>query len=460
MIKFYNTLTRKLDEFVPYEDNIVRIYSCGPTVYDYAHIGNFRSYVFSDLLRRFLKYKGYKVIHVMNITDVDDKTIRNSKEKNMSLKEYTEKYTDEFFKDLETLNIEKVEYYPRATEHINDMIELIKKLDKNGYIYESNGSIYYKISKFKNYGKLSKLDLSKAKDGARVDVDEYNKEDVKDFVLWKAKKEDEPFWETPYGEGRPGWHIECSTMSMKYLGETLDIHTGGVDLIFPHHENEIAQSEGATGKTFVRYWLHCEHLIVEGEKMSKSKGNFYTLRDILSQGFSPMAIRYLLLSVHYRKQLNFTKESLNGAEQAVDRIHSFYNSIKQLKTTKDKTNIKDKLKPHLEEFDKNMEDDLNIAAALGNLFDFIHTTNKFIEKHKISHEDKTFILESLKKIDSILGILKEDDYIDDKIKEMIEKRQEARKNKDYKTADEIRDILSKMGIIIEDTADGIRWRKK
>jgi len=247
---------------------------------------------------------------------------------------------------------------------------------------------------------------------------------------------------------------------MKYLGETLDIHTGGVDLIFPHHENEIAQSEGATGKTFVRYWLHCEHLIVEGEKMSKSKGNFYTLRDILSQGFSPMAIRYLLLSVHYRKQLNFTKESLNGAEQAVDRIHSFYNSIKQLKTTKDKTNIKDKLKPHLEEFDKNMEDDLNIAAALGNLFDFIHTTNKFIEKHKISHEDKTFILESLKKIDSILGILKEDDDIDDKIKEMIEKRQEARKNKDYKTADEIRDILSKMGIIIEDTADGIRWRKK
>jgi cysteinyl-tRNA synthetase len=297
-IKFYNTLTRHLDSFKPIEKDTVKIYSCGPTVYDYAHIGNFRSYIFSDLLRRFLKYEGYKVIHTMNLTDVDDKTIRRSNEENMSLKEYTDKYIKVFFEDLETLNIEKVEYYPRATEHINEMIELIKKLDKNGYTYEADGSIYFNISKFKEYGKLSKIDLSGMKSGVRIDVDEYNKEDVRDFVLWKGKKEGEPFWETEYGAGRPGWHIECSAMSSKYLGETFDIHTGGVDLIFPHHENEIAQSECASGKKFVNYWLHCAHLIVNGEKMSKSKGNFYTLRDLLKKGYSPKAIRYLLLSTN------------------------------------------------------------------------------------------------------------------------------------------------------------------
>lgn len=462
MIKFYNTLTRRLEEFVPLEDKLVKIYSCGPTVYDYAHIGNFRSYIFSDLLRRFLKYKGFKVIQVMNLTDVDDKTIRGAQRENITLNEYTKKYIEAFFEDLKTLNIEKVEYYPRATEHIDDMIELIKKLEKNGYTYISEGSVYYKISRFKDYGKLSKIDLSGIKEGARIEVDEYTKEDVKDFVLWKARKENEPYWDTPYGPGRPGWHIECSAMSMKYLGETFDIHTGGVDLIFPHHENEIAQSEGATGKQFVRYWLHCAHLIVDGEKMSKSKGNFYTLRDLLKKGYSPVAIRYLLLSVHYRKQLNFTEESLKAAHQAVERIQNFYTTVKELKI-KNKTEygLEKELKIYLENFDRSLEDDLNISPALGNLFEFIHTANKYISQEKITEKERKFILDTLKKIDIILGILHEsEEKLPEEIMKLVKEREEARKRKDYKTADEIRDKLNKMGIILEDTKEGVRWRRK
>ncbi len=462
MIKFYNTLSRRLEEFVPLNDKIVRIYSCGPTVYDYAHIGNFRAYIFSDLLRRFLKYKGFKVIHVMNITDVDDKTIKRAQQENVSLDKYTKKYIDAFFEDLETLNIEKVEYYPRATEHIDDMINLIKKLNKKGYTYISEGSVYYKISKFKDYGKLSKIELNKIREGARIDVDEYNKEDVKDFVLWKARKEGEPFWETPYGAGRPGWHIECSAMSMKYLGDTLDIHTGGVDLIFPHHENEIAQSEGATGKQFVRYWLHCAHLIVEGEKMSKSKGNFYTLRDLLKKGYLPIAIRYLLLSVHYRKQLNFTEESLKAAHQAVEKIQNFYDTIKNLKI-KNRTDygIKKELEFYLKNFDENLDNDLNISPALGNLFEFIHIVNKYISEEKVTENDRKFILDSLKRVDTILGILKdESEELSDELMDMIKQREKARKEKDYKTADAIREKLFQKGIILEDTKDGVRWRRR
>lgn len=459
-IHFYNTLTRKLDKFIPLKNKLVNIYSCGPTVYNYAHIGNFRSYIFSDLLRRFLKYKGYKVSHVMNITDVDDKTIKMAQETNIPLKEYTEKFTSAFFDDLNILGIEKVEFYPKATEHIDDMIELIKKLDQNGYIYNSEGSVYFKISKFKNYGKLSKINLKGMKSGIRIDADEYTKEDVKDFVLWKAAKKGEPCWETEYGKGRPGWHIECSAMSTKYLGITFDIHTGGADLIFPHHENEIAQTEAATGKQFVRYWLHCAYLIVDGEKMSKSKGNFYTLRDLMQKGYSPKAIRYLLLSTHYRKQLNFTREGLQSADSAVSKIQNFYQNLKDLKI---KNTFDYKfgkiLEKHKKAFDSYLDEDLNISGALGHLFELLTQANKFISEDKLTTRDKEYLLTTFKKIDEILNIIDEESYeLPEDIRQLIDKREAARREKNFKLADEIRNQLKKQSIIIEDTKEGVKWK--
>ncbi len=459
-IHFYNTLTRKLDKFIPLKNKLVTIYSCGPTVYNYAHIGNFRSYIFSDLLRRFLKYKGYKVSHVMNITDVDDKTIKMAQKTNIPLKEYTEKFTSAFFDDMNTLGIEKVEFYPKATEHINDMIELIKKLDKKGYIYNSEGSVYFKISKFKNYGKLSKINLKGMKSGIRIDADEYTKEDVKDFVLWKAFKKGEPCWETEYGKGRPGWHIECSAMSTKYLGTTFDIHTGGADLIFPHHENEIAQTEAATGKQFVRYWLHCAYLIVDGEKMSKSKGNFYTLRDLIQKGYSPKAIRYLLLSTRYRKQLNFTKEGLQTAASAVSKIQNFYQNLKDLKI-KNTVDYKFKkiLEKHKKAFDSYLDEDLNISGALGHLFELLTQANKFIAEDKLIQKDKKSLLKTLKEINQILNILDEESYeLPEDIRQLIDKRETARREKNFKLADEIRNQLKKQNIILEDTKEGAKWK--
>jgi len=309
MLKLQNTLTRALEEFKPLEGNTVRMYACGPTVYDYGHIGNFRTFVAVDVLRRYLKYLGYEVLHVMNITDVEDKIIRRMLESGQSLEEYTEFYTQAFLEDTKALNIEQPEVIPRATKHIPEMVELMKRLADTEHTYTSDGSLYYRIGSFPGYGKLSGLKLETDVLRARIDSDEYEKDDARDFVLWKEPKEEkEPRWESPFGEGRPGWHLECSAMSMKYLGESFDIHCGGVDLIFPHHENEIAQSEGATGKPFVRHWVHSEFLLVEGEKMAKSKGNYYTVRDLIAQGYSPMAIRYLLLSVPYRTQLNFMLE--------------------------------------------------------------------------------------------------------------------------------------------------------
>ncbi|MDD5065726.1 MAG: cysteine--tRNA ligase [bacterium] len=459
-IKFHNTLTRKLDEFVPLEEKTVKIYSCGPTVYDYAHIGNFRSYVFTDLLRRFLKYKGFKVIQVMNITDVDDKTIKRSQEQKVSLKEYTDRFTNAFFEDLKTLGIERADYYPRATEHINEMIDLIKRLDSAGYTYLSDGSVYFKISQFKEYGRLSRVDLANIKQGVRVDLDEYTKDDVKDFVLWKGKKEGEPFWDTPYGPGRPGWHIECSAMSMKYLGETFDIHTGGEDLIFPHHENEIAQSVAATGKPFVKYWLHCSHLIVEGEKMSKSKGNFFTLRDLINRGASSKAIRYLLLSTHYRKQLNFTKESLNAAHAAIDKLQNFYQVLLDHKPSNNSDEPFQKaLTELLGFFDANLEDDLNISGCLGYLFDLMSETNRFMDSDILTQNNKNSLIQALHRIDSILNILKEPEKeLPEEIKVLIGQREKARKDKDFKLADEIRQKLKEKSVLIEDTKEGIRWK--
>ena len=376
MIKFYNTLTKKKEEFIPIEDKIVKMYTCGPTVYDFAHIGNFRAYIFEDLLHRYLEFKGYKVVRVMNITDVDDKTIDGAKREGISLKEYTDRYLKYFLEDMETLRIKKPDYLPRATEHIKEMVEIIKKLIEKGYAYRKNGSIYYAISKFPGYGKLSGIELKNIKPGVRIETDEYTKEDVRDFALWKEAKEEEGvWWETEIGKGRPGWHIECSAMSMKYLGETFDIHTGGVDNIFPHHENEIAQSEAATGKKFVNYWLHCAHLLVNNEKMSKSKGNFYTLRDLLKKGYNPVAIRYLLLTTHYRDPLNFTEKSLKAAENTIKNYNGFYSSLGFFKESKEE-DIEKEIERARNCFIENLDDDLNISPALASIFNLIKFANK------------------------------------------------------------------------------------
>src|SRR3989344_3228869 len=333
-LKLYNTLTRKKEIVKPIKDKIVKLYTCGPTVWDYAHIGNFRAYVCVDILKRYLKYKGFKVKHVMNITDVDDKTIKGANREGISLKDYTRKYEKLFFEDIEALNIDKADVYPRATEHIKEMVEIIKKLLKNKVAYKSDdGSVYYDISKFKDYGKLSHTKISSLKEGARVKQDSYEKEEARDFALWKAYSPEDGnvFWETEISKGRSGWHIECSAMSMKHLGNHFDIHAGGIDLVFPHHENEIAQSEASTKKKFANYWFHNEHLLVNGQKMSKSLGNFFTLRDLLQKGFNPKAIRYLLLSANYRMQLNFTEEAVKSAENAVQRLSDFMIKLKEIK---------------------------------------------------------------------------------------------------------------------------------
>ena len=323
MLSFYNTLSGRMEEFVPLQKGQVRLYTCGPTVYDYAHIGNYRSFLFGDILRRHLRGSGFELLHVMNITDVDDKTIRNAAAAGLSLSEYTDRFIQAFFEDSANLSLQRPELVPRATEHIPDMVRTIRQLGDKGFTYSREGSVYFRIANFPQYGKLSKIDLSGMQPGARIDQDEYEKADIRDFVLWKAPKPGEPFWETELGPGRPGWHIECSVMANKYLGESFDIHAGGADLIFPHHENEIAQSEALSGKTFVRYWLHCAHLLVDGQKMSKSTGNYLTLRDLLQQGHTAASIRYLLSSVPYRRQLNFTTDGLRQAAHSIERLKNF-----------------------------------------------------------------------------------------------------------------------------------------
>ncbi|HDN97907.1 MAG TPA: cysteine--tRNA ligase [bacterium] len=461
MIEFFNTLTLRKEKFVPLEEGVVKMYTCGPTVYDFAHIGNFRAYVFEDLLHRYLLYRKFKVIRVMNITDVDDKTIAGAKSENIPLKEYTERYIKAFLEDMETLRLKKPDYLPRATEHIDDMVKLIKILMEKGYAYRKNGSIYFRISKFKDYGKLSHLDISKMKAGARVDVDEYSKEDVKDFVLWKEAKEGEVFWETEIGKGRPGWHIECSAMSMKYLGETFDIHTGGVDNIFPHHENEIAQSEAATGKLFVRYWLHCAHLLVNNEKMSKSKGNFYTLRDLLKKGYNPIGIRYLLLTTHYRQPLNFTEDSLKQAENTVRNYNEFYRKLAFCNKSFYNKEVDVLIDEARSEFIKNLDNDLNISPAMAGIFKMINKVNQEIVKGNIGKENAEKVRGFLKEIDSVLMILDEkEEKLPEEYLKLIKEREEARKRKDYKRADEIREYLKKKGIILQDTKYGTIWKRE
>jgi cysteinyl-tRNA synthetase len=460
-LRFYNTLTARTEEFKPCEEGIVKMYTCGPTVYDYAHIGNFRAYVFEDLLRRYLKYKGFSVVQVMNLTDVDDKTIANANQKGIALDAYTKPYIEAFFEDLDALNIERAEYYPRATEHIPEMIDMIRTLKEKECAYESDGSIYYRISTFPDYGKLSKKKIDENIAGTRVDHDEYERDDVRDFVLWKKTKEGEPSWDSPFGEGRPGWHIECSAMSMKYLGAHFDIHTGGEDNIFPHHENEIAQSEGASGKKFVNYWLHCKFLLVDNEKMSKSKGNFYTLRDLLAKGYSPLAIRYLLLTHNYRHPLNFTLIGVEQAQTAVTRIRDFVSRLKAYTPPPAAAcECENPVDVFQNAFEAGLDDDLNIAQAVAALFEFMTDINKCVDRNQLSIKGKQQVEKYIDRVDAVLGILKDiDESIPAEIAKLADERQRARKNKDFKKADEIRDRLSAAGWVIEDTPSGPRVKK-
>lgn len=459
-LRLYNTLNNKIEDFKEIKKGKVGLYTCGPTVYDFAHIGNFRSYVFEDLFKRYLIYLGYNVKHIMNITDIDDKTIKKSNELGVNINEITQKYLKAFFKDIKTLNILKADIYPKATEHIKEMVELVEKLENNGYAYKKENSVYFNIEKFKGYGKLANVLKENLQTGVSVDSDEYDKENVQDFVLWKGKKEGEPYWETKYGEGRPGWHIECSAMSMKYLGNHFDIHMGGVDNIFPHHENEIAQAECATGEKFVNFWIHCQHLIVNNQKMSKSLGNYYTLEDLIQKGYKPMAIRYLLLSTHYRKTLNFTFEGLERAIRSLNRINDFIFSLKGLKSNKGESeDISNIINQNEIKFRENMNNDLNVSGALGVFFDFTHQIN--LKLKELKTKDIENILAYIKRIDSVTGVLKEEESspLEDEIEKKIKIRENARKDKDYKLADSIREELKKKGIILIDTSDGVRWKK-
>ena len=465
MLRFFNTMTRKKMRFVPLEKGKVKMYTCGPTVYDFAHIGNFRAFVFQDLLRRWLEYRGFTVTQAMNLTDVDDRTIKASREQGIPLSVHTQKYIVAFFEHKQQLNIEKAECYPRATEHINEMVAFVKKLIEKGYAYKAeDGSIYYDISKFKDYGKLSKMKLKELKAGARVKVDSYEKEQAWDFALWKAwgKEDGNVFWETEIGKGRPGWHLECSVMSMKYLGETLDIHSGGVDLIFPHHENEIAQSEAVTGKKFVNYWLHSEHLMVEGERMAKSLGNFYTLKDLLDKGYSARAVRYLLLSTHYRQQLNFTFEGLKAAQSAIERLTIFRERLLEADGEPAGEELKKLIRTTRMNFEAALDDDLNITKALATLFDFVREVNRMIDQGKVSGKEAKTVHDLMMDFDTVLGVMGEvkKELLPKEIEELIQRREAARKAKDWKAADEIRQKLYERGIILEDTTKGVKWRRK
>jgi cysteinyl-tRNA synthetase len=476
-IRLHNTLSNRLEPLEPLHKGEVRIYSCGPTVYDFAHIGNFRTFVFQDVLRRFLHARGFRVLQVMNFTDVDDRIIVNAATAGVSIREYTEKYIQAFLEDMQSLNLEAPEELIRATDHIEDMVALIERLEQKGVTYRSDGSIYYRIAKFPNYGRLSHIDLSGIKAGARVDTDLYEKDDARDFALWKAPKPGEHFWETRLGPGRPGWHIECSAMSMKYLGDTLDIHTGGVDLAFPHHENEIAQSEMATGRPFVKLWLHAEHLIIDGEKMSKSRGNFFTLRDLFSHGEKPSAIRFLLLSVPYRRQLNFTADSLQQAASSVERLRNFLRRLKEESFVPGANAAMHKLADQAEkDFDAALADDLNTAAALAAVFDLVREANTAMDRGEFRQQDAPRLAAAMEKFDAILAVLEDDDaeklarlgfgpekasLSAEEIAAMIEERNAARKRRDFKRADAIRLELAESGIILEDTKDGgVRWKYK
>jgi cysteinyl-tRNA synthetase len=441
------------------------MYTCGPTVYNFVHIGNLRTFTFQDILRRWLQYRGFQLNHVMNITDVDDKIIRNATKEGKSLQEYTETYTNAFLEDTGKMRLQRPERMVKATEHIHEMVDAIETLREKGFTYESEGSTYYRISQFNGYGKLSHNDFSGMKAGARVDVDEYDKESAQDFVLWKAKKPGEFSWDTPIGDGRPGWHIECSVMAMKYLGETLDIHAGGIDLVFPHHENEIAQSEAISGKPFAKYWLHSEHLNIDMQKMSKSLGNFYTLRDLVEMGHSPEALRYVLASVPYRKKLNFTMEGLSGAQASIDR---FRNYKLRLETGKyapgENADLAKRTLEAVAAFESSLDDDLNTAEALAAVYEYIRETNSAMDSGAFLAENVKQALDLLERFDRVFDVLKptvaEGALSDAEIDAKVAERNAAKKARNFQLADQIRAELLEQGIVIEDTKDGVRWKRK
>jgi cysteinyl-tRNA synthetase len=476
-IRLHNTMSGRVEPFVPLHPGEVRMYTCGPTVYDFAHIGNFRAFVFQDVLRRFLRSRGLRMNQVMNLTDVDDRIIVNAAAAGLTLREYTDKYIQAFVEDMQALNLEMPEHLVRATDHIEDMVALIERLTARGLTYKSDGSIYFRIAGFPDYGKLSHIDVAGIQAGARVDVDRYEKNDARDFALWKSPKPGEHFWETRIGAGRPGWHIECSAMAMHYLGETLDIHTGGIDLAFPHHENEIAQSEAATGKPFVRFWLHAEHLMVEGEKMSKSLGNFYSLRDLLARGHRPSTLRFMLLAVPYRRQLNFTFDGVQQAASSVERLRNFAVRLQSENLPPGETPAISALVLQAEvAFERGLEDDLNTAMALAAQFDLVRGVNTALDRGGFRREDATRVLQAMQKFDGIFAVLANDDdeklrqygfasalsqLSDEQIEALVAERQLARKQRDFARSDEIRQSLTESGILIEDTRDGsVRWKRK
>ena len=466
MIKFFNTINRKKEKFVPMNSKEVKLYTCGPTVYDFAHIGNFRAYIFEDLLRRFLEYSGYNVLHIMNITDIDDKTIKKSISDNVPLKEITNKYTEEFFRDVESLNILKAHKYPRATDYVKEMIDMILVLEKKGYTYTTDdNSVFFRISKFKSYGKLANLKPEDLRSGERVEDDEYAKEEGRDFALWKGYKDGDGdvCWDSPWGKGRPGWHIECSVMSTDYLGDHFDIHCGGVDNIFPHHENEIAQSVCAFDSKFVNYWLHNEHLLVDNQKMSKSLGNFYKVRELFDKGYSPETIRYVLISTHYRQKLNFTFEKLENAQKAINKLKELQRRLNNVsKKSEDNKNYFIKTDDFLDEFNSCLKDDLNISGALGGLFKWVSYIFSEIDSRSLSIKQSKDALNKLDLIDKVLGVLNTSSSkeLPKEIKDMIFKREQARKDKNWELADLLRKKLSDMNILIEDTPEGTIWKKK
>ena len=466
-LKLFNTLTREKETFIPLRPGEARMYSCGPTVYGYPHIGNLRTFLWSDLLRRYLEYRGLRVTQVMNITDVEDKIIRNANNAGQDIRTYVVPFIDAFFDGLKKLRIKAADHYPRATEYIPQMVDLVKQLEARGHTYVADGSTYFRVSTLPGYGKLSRVEIDATSDYSRIESDEYEKESARDFVLWKAKKENEPSWETSLGEGRPGWHLECSAMSMNLLGETFDIHTGAVDLIFPHHENEIAQSEGATGKPFVRFWVHGEHLNIDAQKMSKSLGNIYTLREVEEMNYDALALRYALLSVPHRTKLNFTTSSLDDAKNALTRIESFLLRLDDViaSAPKDAAHADDAgdamIGKFLGEFQEAMDDDLNTAGALAALFTLIRDANTAIDAGNLSAGDANGIKSALLKVDPVLDIFpRRDETLDAEIEQLIEARIAARKARNFAESDRIRDELLARGILLEDTPAGTRWRRK